>query len=95
MTTAASMPADSQAPVFQLFGPWLRFESKAPFCRTWKTPPAAGQASGPPTAFPGIETWTIARSVAATNCARTETRKIPRTDSIAPTTKRGVTARTV
>ena len=95
MTTAESRPAESQAPVFQLPGPWFTFESKPAFWRTWKTPPAAGQASGPPTALPGIETWTIARSVAATNCARTETRKIPRTDSVAPTTKRGVTARTV
>ena len=28
MTTAESRPADSQAPVFQLPGPWFTFESK-------------------------------------------------------------------
>ncbi len=30
-----------------------------------------------------------------TNWAKTETRKMPRIDSVAPTTKRGVTARAV
>ncbi len=93
--TAESRPAESHAPVFQFPGPWFTCESKPPFWRTWNTPPDAGQASGPPTALPGMETWTIARSVAATNCASVETRNIPRTESVAPTMKRGVTARTV
>src|SRR3990172_4551262 len=93
ISTVAARPADSQAPSFQLFGPSLIRGSKLAFWRTSKTPPPAGQASEPPTASPGIETPTIARSVAVTNWARTEARKIPRTDSVAPTTKRGVTAR--
>src|SRR5450759_4849312 len=67
MSTVAASPAASQAPSFQLFGPSLIRGSKLAFWRTAKTPPDAGQASAPPTALPGMETPTIARSVAMTN----------------------------
>src|SRR6266545_7528603 len=87
----ATSPVDSHAPSFQLLGPSLIRGSKLAFWRTWNTPPEAGHASDPPTALPGIETPTMARSVAITNWAKTEARKMPRTDSVAPTTKRGVT----
>ena len=92
MSTAAPIPADSQAPSFQLFGPSGMRGSNETFWRTAKTPPEAGQASGPPTALPGMATPIMARSVAMMNWAKTETRKMPRTESVAPTTKRGVTA---
>ena len=91
----AAGPADGQAPSVRCRGARPVRGAKLGVCRTWKTPPDAGQASDPPTALPGIETPTIARSVAMTNWAKTEARKIPRTDRVAPTTKRGVTARAV
>ena len=73
-STAATRPADSQAPSFQFAGPSVIRGSKLVFWRTANTPPAAGQASGPPTPLPGIATWTMARSVAVTNWAKTDTR---------------------
>ena len=92
-STPARSPTDSQAPSFQLSGPWPTRGSKPPFCRTANTPPPAGQASGPPTACPGSETPIIAASRAVTNWARTLTRKMPRIESVVATTNRGVTER--
>ena len=54
-----------------MFGPSLIRGSKLAFWRTWNTPPEAGQASDPPTAWPGIGTCSIAGSVAITNGAST------------------------
>ena len=85
----ARSPDESHAPLFQLSGPWATRGSKPPCARTANTPPVDGQPAGPPTADAGSATPTIAASSAATNWVITETRKMPRIASVAPTTNRG------